>query len=69
MTQSLVSVCCVDIAWQPCYHAKMIQSFASPGIEDIFNVRDSIRINDQYRIRFAWSDEGAADAAIVDYPR
>ena len=47
----------------------MIQSFASPGIEDIFNVRDSIRINDQYRIRFAWSDEGAADAAIVDYPR
>ena len=27
----------------------------------------SIRINDQYRIRFLWSTEGPADVEIVDY--
>lgn len=27
----------------------------------------SIRINDQYRICFVWSEDGAADAEIVDY--
>ena len=27
----------------------------------------SIRINDQYRICFRWSDEGPADVEIVDY--
>jgi toxin HigB-1 len=29
------------IAWVPCYYAIMIQSFASPGTEDIFNGIDS----------------------------
>ena len=27
----------------------------------------SIRINDQYRICFRWTDNGAVDVAIVDY--
>jgi toxin HigB-1 len=27
----------------------------------------SIRINDQWRIRFAWTDNGPADVEIVDY--
>lgn len=27
----------------------------------------SIRINDQYRICFAWTDEGAVDVEITDY--
>jgi proteic killer suppression protein len=27
----------------------------------------SIRINDQYRICFAWTDAGAAEVEIVDY--
>lgn len=27
----------------------------------------SIRINDQYRICFIWSDEGAGDVEVVDY--
>ena len=27
----------------------------------------SIRINDQYRICFVWSEDGAADVEIVDY--
>lgn len=27
----------------------------------------SIRVNDQYRICFVWTDEGAADVEIVDY--
>ena len=27
----------------------------------------SIRINDQWRIRFRWTEAGAADVDIVDY--
>jgi proteic killer suppression protein len=27
----------------------------------------SIRINDQWRVRFRWTDRGAADVAIIDY--
>jgi len=27
----------------------------------------SIRINDQYRICFSWSDDGPSDVEIVDY--
>lgn len=27
----------------------------------------SIRITDQFRIRFRWTDDGAADVEIVDY--
>lgn len=27
----------------------------------------SIRINDQYRLCFRWTDQGAADVEIVDY--
>jgi proteic killer suppression protein len=27
----------------------------------------SIRVNDQYRICFRWTDKGAADVEIVDY--
>ena len=29
--------------------------------------QQSIRINDQYRICFAWTDAGPADVEIVDY--
>lgn len=29
--------------------------------------RHSIRINDKYRICFAWTDNGAVDVEIVDY--
>jgi proteic killer suppression protein len=29
----------------------------------------SIRINDQYRICFRWTDAGAIDVEIVDYHR
>ena len=29
--------------------------------------RYSIRINDQYRICFAWSDDGPKDVEIIDY--
>ena len=27
----------VDIAWHPCYHACVIQSFFDQGTEDVFN--------------------------------
>jgi len=27
----------------------------------------SIRINDQWRVRFVWRDDGAHDVEIVDY--
>lgn len=29
----------------------------------------SIRINDQFRVCFAWRDDGAHDVEIVDYHR
>jgi len=29
----------------------------------------SIRINDQYRVCFAWTDQGPAEVEIVDYHR
>ena len=29
----------------------------------------SIRINDQYRVCFRWTDQGPADVGIVDYHR
>jgi len=29
--------------------------------------RHSIRINDQFRICFRWTDDGPADVEIVDY--
>ncbi len=108
----------LDIAWTPCYHGFMIQSFADKGTGDVFdgkaskkarracptrlwhvavrkldmldsaeNIEDlriplgnrleslsdnrygqhSIRINDQYRICFAWSKAGPCDVEIVDY--
>ena len=31
----------LDLAWLPCYHVSMIQSFADPGTEDIFNGKNS----------------------------
>jgi proteic killer suppression protein len=31
------------------------------------NGQHSIRINDQYRVCFVWSDAGAIDVEIVDY--
>lgn len=31
------------------------------------NGQYSIRINDQYRICFLWTDEGAAEVEVVDY--
>jgi toxin HigB-1 len=107
-----------ELAYFPCYHAKMIVSFKNSETEDIFNGistksarklcpesiwnvatrkldqidsvvtvdelmvppgnrleklvgdrdgRYSIRINDQYRICFNWSDLGAEAVEIVDY--
>lgn len=43
-----------------------------PGnrLEALFNDREgqhSIRINDQWRICFVWTDSGPADVEIVDY--
>ncbi|MDN5696538.1 MAG: type II toxin-antitoxin system RelE/ParE family toxin [Rubrobacter sp.] len=32
-------------------------------------VQHSIRINDQYRLCFRWTDSGAEDVEIVDYHR
>ena len=29
--------------------------------------QDAIRINDQYRLCFVWTDDGAEDVEIVDY--
>lgn len=29
--------------------------------------RYSIRINDQWRVRFIWTDQGAAEIEVIDY--
>jgi proteic killer suppression protein len=106
------------IAWLPCYHAHVIQSFKDAGTEHVFNGVDSkqarracpaslwriaarkldqldsvvslreldvppgnqlkalsggrkgqhsIRINDQYRICFVWTDAGPEQVEITDY--
>lgn len=108
----------LEIAWVPCYHVVVIQTFKNAGTEDIFNGRrtraarrvcpqdlwrtatrkldqldsvdtfqelrippgnrlealsgdrdgqHSIRINQQYRICFVWTDDGPTEVEIVDY--
>lgn len=53
--------------------AVSLQSLASPPgnrLEALHGDRDgqhSIRINDQYRICFVWTDEGPTRVEIVDY--
>lgn len=52
--------------------ARSLQDLAIPGlrIEKLLGDRAgqySIRINDQYRICFRWSDGDAFDVEIVDY--
>jgi plasmid maintenance system killer protein len=53
----------------------MIRSFRDAGTEDSFNGADtrraragqhSIRVNDQSRVCFAWTDLGPAEVEIVD---
>ncbi len=51
---------------------KTLQSLSLPGLhlEKLKGSRagqHSIRINDQYRICFRWTDAGAEDVEIVDY--
>lgn len=38
-------------------------------LKDFTPIRYSIRINDQWRITFGWSDGGADDVRIEDYHR
>lgn len=53
--------------------ARSIQDLAAPPgnrLEELKGDRDgeySIRINDQYRICFRWSERGPKDVEIVDY--
>jgi proteic killer suppression protein len=52
--------------------AVSLQSLSLPGLrlEKLRGDRagqHSIRINDQYRVCFRWSDAGAEDVEIVDY--
>lgn len=55
--------------------AKVLSDLARPPknrLEALRGNREgqhSIRINDQYRICFRWTDEGADDVEIVDYHR
>jgi plasmid maintenance system killer protein len=42
----------------------MIRSFKNAATEDIFN---GVRINDQYRICFLWTEGGPEEVEIVDY--
>ena len=37
------------------------------ALKDDRKGQHSIRINDQWRLRFVWSNDGAADVEIVDY--
>jgi proteic killer suppression protein len=115
----LLSICSsLDLAWLPCYHAIVIQSFKNRGVEDIFNGvnskdarrtcplslwkiatrkldqldsasslnelrippgnqleelsgdrkgQHSIRINEQYRVCFLWTEIGPDQVEIIDY--
>lgn len=52
--------------------AVSLQSLSLPGLrlEKLKGSRDgrhSIRINDQYRICFRWTEAGAEDVEVVDY--
>ena len=53
--------------------ARSLRDLAAPRgnrLEELVGDRDgehSIRINDQYRVCFRWSDRGPTDVEIVDY--
>lgn len=52
--------------------AVSLKSLSLPGLrleklKGDRNGQDSIRINDQYRVCFRWTEEGAHDVEIVDY--
>lgn len=55
------------------HHAATLEDLAkSPGagLEKLKGDRDgqySVRVNDQYRVCFWWTDAGPADVEIVDY--
>jgi proteic killer suppression protein len=53
--------------------AKTLHDLRSPPSNRLEAMKDdragehSIRINDQWRVCFVWTDDGAADVEIVDY--
>jgi proteic killer suppression protein len=72
--------CCPQSIWKAAYRkldpldssTKLIDLRIPPGnrLEELPGDREgqhSIRISDQYRIRFNWTDTGPADVGIVDY--
>jgi len=54
-------------------HAAVLNDLAVPpgnrleGLKGNLAGLDSIRVNDQWRIVFRWTEAGPADVAIVDY--
>lgn len=48
-----------DLRWPPGNHLE--------ALKDDRKGQHSIRINDQYRICFVWTGDGAADVEITDY--
>ena len=45
----------------------MCNHFVNPSSENLFLKVYSIRINDRWRVCFAWRDGDAYDVEIVDY--
>jgi len=77
---TLARRCCPQSIWKVAYRnldqldssTKLIDLRIPPGnhLEELSGDREgqhSIRINDQYRICFNWTDTGPADVEIVDY--
>ena len=53
--------------------AAFVEAFNSPhgnrleAVKGGFAGKHSIRINDQWRVLFRWTDAGAEDVEIIDY--
>jgi len=57
------------VGWLPMARLvpEKIAEFASAHRRGNVHIRNSIRINDQYRLCFRWTPEGPDDVELVDY--